>query len=322
MARYAKANQTTDNLKAAIETVGSLHDVVELPKVKKDLSKIDVDFENVMSISEWGKEGGDGPDNSPTEKVFDEIEMLTDVEGKQFPVEWCLCGGDWQLPVLFVVYLDHENHLRAYIPSDGNTYDRKTKAAYEGDDENGIKVWHGWWKNAEALSKDVANRIQVKEAGEAKSPKAKPLVKSGITFRQLIKSLRDYDDQLASVMPYARDAEDPVWGIEEIWFDNGVLMIGQTDDEGNNCHLIADDIEKCVPEELLDTPARVKVGVANDGEIIDKYGNPARTWFVKDSVVKSGDFVEDPESDDYTLDPDGDYEVGDWFCKWFLKFSK
>ena len=157
MARYAKANQHVEDLRSAIEDVGDLYDVVELPKVKKDLSKIDVDFENVMSIEEWAEE------TSQSQRIFHEIEMLMDVNGKQFPVAWCLCGGDWQLPLLFVVYLDQTNHLRGYIPSDGNPYDHEHKRAWEGDDEGAEEEWENWPNNIQQLTNDVANRILVKE---------------------------------------------------------------------------------------------------------------------------------------------------------------
>ena len=59
-----------------------------------------------------------------------------------------------------------------------------------------------------------------------------------ITFKQLIQSLRDFDDQYAAIMPQAKDAEHPVWGIQYIWFADGILMLGQHDDEGLDVGLI------------------------------------------------------------------------------------
>ena len=130
---------------------------------------------------------------------------------------------------------------------------------------------------------------------------------STLTFRQLIQSLKDFDDQLAAVMPQAKDAKNSAWGIQYIWFENGVLMLGQYDDEGLDVGLIAERIEKCVPSELLDTPALVKVGVAEDEDsyarkILDKHGEDAKTNIVTSSVVKHirGD---------------------EMFCKWVLKFK-
>ena len=89
-------------------------------------------------------------------------------------------------------------------------------------------------------------------------------------------------------MPVAKGAENSMWGIEDIWFEDGVLMLGQHDDEGLTTDLIADRIEGCVPSELLDSNARVKIGVTErpngimklytkDGELCDEH-------FVKSSV--------------------------------------
>jgi hypothetical protein len=127
-----------------------------------------------------------------------------------------------------------------------------------------------------------------------------------LTYRQLIQPLKDFKDQLASVMPVAKGAEDPVWGINDIWFEDGVLNLGQYDDEGDSCGGIADGIEKCVPPELLDEVAVVRIGVKEeeDGkkELYGSYGQVSVSHNVKSSVVK-------PCRDD------------DWFCKWTLKFA-
>lgn len=42
-------------------------------------------------------------------------------------------GGDWEWPVYFVIYWDGSN-TRAYVPTNGNVFNRATKAAY-GNDE-------------------------------------------------------------------------------------------------------------------------------------------------------------------------------------------
>lgn len=145
-----------------------------------------------------------------------------------------------------------------------------------------------------------------------------------ITFKQLIQSIKDYKDQLASIMPIADDAENPAWGIEDIWFEDGVLMLGQTDDQGDPCDLIVEKIERCVPEGLLDKPAVVKIGVAgwgaSKGKIFDKYGELAEAHIVKSSVVKSmADAIANEDSEDFE-DDCYDWE-DDAFCSWVLKFE-
>ena len=145
-----------------------------------------------------------------------------------------------------------------------------------------------------------------------------------ITFRQLVQSIKDYEDQLASIMPVARGAENPAWGIEDIWFEDGVLMLGQTDDQGDPCSLIVENIERCVPEDMLDKPAMVKIGVVyghdDNRQIIDRYGKPATTYSVKSSVVKSmSDAIANDDSEDF--EDDGYEWDDDTFCTWVLKFN-
>ena len=126
-----------------------------------------------------------------------------------------------------------------------------------------------------------------------------------LTFRQIVQSLRDFGDQYASVMPVAKGAENPIWGINYIWFENGILNLGQHDDEGDSCDLIAEQIEECVPSDLLDEVAVVRIGVTEevDGkkDLYDPYGEVSVSHNVKSSVVKA---IRDD----------------DWFCKWILKF--
>ena len=145
-----------------------------------------------------------------------------------------------------------------------------------------------------------------------------------ITFKQLIQSIKDYKDQLASVMPIAPGAENPAWGIEDIWFEDGVLMLGQTDDQGDPCSLIVENIERCVPEGLLDKPAVVKIGVVDgdddDRKIIDRYGELAEAHIVKSSMVKSmSDAIASEDSEDF--EDDGYDWEDDAFCSWVLKFE-
>ena len=126
-----------------------------------------------------------------------------------------------------------------------------------------------------------------------------------LTFRQVIQSLKDFGDRYASVMPVAKGAENSAWGIEDIWFVDGVLMLGQHDDEGLTCDLIAERVEECVPSELLDSPARVKIGVTcRPNGVIKLYtadGEPCVEHLVKSSEVRR-------RNED--------------FCKWVLKFAK
>ena len=43
-------------------------------------------------------------------------------------------GGDWEFPVCFVMYWDGKE-LRAYIPKDGNAWNKKQKTAYGSEED-------------------------------------------------------------------------------------------------------------------------------------------------------------------------------------------
>lgn len=75
-------------------------------QARKDVEKIDFDFENCEGATEGKNSLPDGT-----------------------AIIWCWAGGDWEYPVHFVVYLDPQDHLRAYVPSDGNIYCHTCKRA-------------------------------------------------------------------------------------------------------------------------------------------------------------------------------------------------
>lgn len=77
--------------------------------VHKDLSKINFDFENCTEMA------GD----IPTEQLPDGTAIF-----------WCAAGGDWEVPLYFVVYLCDKNQVRAYIPTKGNTFCTHCKTAF------------------------------------------------------------------------------------------------------------------------------------------------------------------------------------------------
>ena len=125
-----------------------LHEVVGFSNslANKDVSKIDFDFEN----SEIDREG---------EKALPDGTSII----------WAYAGGDWEYPVYFVLYLDPDNHIRAYVPKDGNTYCHKCKSAWgtcecndEKDSEDHLND-DDYGPDYDAMYKDVCNRIQTKE---------------------------------------------------------------------------------------------------------------------------------------------------------------
>jgi hypothetical protein len=289
-----------------IDREGGLSEIIYNDKLKvhKDLLKLDMGFDNIGYLAdidvEWSYDGaGFDVAKSPH---FETIEK----DGETYPIAWCYANADGEQPVCFVVYVGQEGKLRAYIPDDGNNIRNGHSRNKETWTVNPFhqKGYFYYWR----MMNSVKNRISVKGAvgssGEAGSEKGGD---APLTFRQLIQSLRDFGDQYASVMPVAKDAENSAWGIENIWFEDGVLMLGQHDDEGLSCDTIAERIEGCVPSDLLDEVAVVKVGVTYQSggvniDVLTKYDEPAKAHNVQSSVVKS-------------------CRDNDWFCKWTLKFA-
>lgn len=92
----------------------------ELPNsIEKDLSKVNFDWKN---YSVFGDDYNCGYPVGHKELV----------EG--FHIYFCAAGGDWECPVCFVFYNTNEG-LRAYIPKDGNLWNKKEKCAY-GSESN------------------------------------------------------------------------------------------------------------------------------------------------------------------------------------------
>ena len=281
-----------------IQREGGLSEIIYNDKLKvhKDLLKLDMGFDEIGFI--------------PEHAIGEQFTMVGGVGG-DYPIAWCYANATCEQPLMFVLYIGQEGKLRAYIPDSGNNIcnaHTRNKETFEGTVYGGEWDWRRcYFFDPERMMECVKNRILVKgEVGSGKAVSGNG-GETPLTFRQLIQSLRDFGDQYASVMPVAKDAENSAWGIENIWFADGVLMLGQHDDEGLTCDLIAERIEKCVPADLLDEVAVVKVGVTYQKggvniDVLTKYDEPAKAHTVQSSVVK-------PCRDN------------DWFCKWTLKFA-
>lgn len=151
MPRFAKANQTIEDLKKKIKDMDDLYHIVysnAYKKIDDDLSKVDVEFENVDYINEF---------ETPGTEPLESFEMIGGI-----PIAWCAGGGGWQLPLVFCLYISDKGDLRGYIPSKGNAYDHKNKQAYCEDDfdEREYELLYAF--NAIELREDVGNRIKIK----------------------------------------------------------------------------------------------------------------------------------------------------------------
>lgn len=169
MTRYSKSNQTIENLKGLIWRVsgdsGEPYSILnvditpEKETVRNDLSNINVDFENVESF-----DSEDSYDHLPGLEALDGYEMIGDGDSA-FPVLWCAGGGDWELPLVFILYMGANGELRGYIPENGNAYNHDEKAAYgntDGDPSFGDDDPR-YVSDVDKMKADIANHICVQK---------------------------------------------------------------------------------------------------------------------------------------------------------------
>lgn len=109
----------------------------------KDVKKVNFDFEN-HEVDEVD------PDLSIHRKLPDGTEII-----------WCWAGGDWESPVSFVLYLDPNDKIRAYIPKNGNCYCTKCNTAC-GSCQCGAQEPADFDVDYVQMYDDVINRIQTK----------------------------------------------------------------------------------------------------------------------------------------------------------------
>jgi hypothetical protein len=95
-------------------------------QLKKDLSKVQFAWENFCT----------DPDDHRTYREFLGFHTLPN----GMPFWGCLAGGDWEIPILFILYLDPSKKLRAYIPERGQYYNKEEKCAFgnQGDETQDV----------------------------------------------------------------------------------------------------------------------------------------------------------------------------------------
>lgn len=104
--------------------------------LKKDLSKVDFDWENYTSATDLM--------DLAWEEIKDTFGYSRSIMGPHNQmgnkgVSWigCAAGGDWEEPVFFMLYICN-GALRAWIPRDGNCWNRTTKQAFGNDNKADI----------------------------------------------------------------------------------------------------------------------------------------------------------------------------------------
>jgi len=92
----------------------------ELPaRLEKDLKKVDFDWENFTGFGETHGYCG---------YPFGYRELAPG-----FHVYFVNAGGDWEFPICFCFYWG-DDELRAYIPKDGNAWNKEEKCAYGSEE--------------------------------------------------------------------------------------------------------------------------------------------------------------------------------------------
>ena len=129
-----KKDMTIEDLQNIVEKYDGLHSALYENPADDDVSAVNFDTEN---IEEFGTEYS--YNHLPGLENLDGYEMLGEGDSA-FPVLWVAAGGDWELPLVFVLYIGEDDNLHAYVPDDGNCYNREKMSAYgnnEGDPDYG-----------------------------------------------------------------------------------------------------------------------------------------------------------------------------------------
>jgi len=125
----AKKNLTIEDLKNAIGKHYDIHSAVYETPADDDISVVNFDTEN---MEEFGTEYS--YNHLPGLEALDGYEMLGKEGESAFPVLWVAAGGDWELPLVFVIFIGEDGEIHAHVPEDGNAYNHEKKAAYGNND--------------------------------------------------------------------------------------------------------------------------------------------------------------------------------------------
>lgn len=122
----------------------------------------------------------------------------------------CSAGGDWEYPVFFIVYWDGKK-LRAYVPTEGNPWNTKTKQAYGNDeDADGINAHKRWPDKFDGSPLDDSGCFDADDAEMEKDIMARILpVPSGLKPKpkSAKKTLQERIEALVYYAPGDEDSE-------------------------------------------------------------------------------------------------------------------
>ncbi len=145
---YKGEDVVEDDPETQKELWNYISDITNDSTIEKDLKKVDFDWENYYT-PEYPHYNADSPEI---------VGFHTLDNGLTFLGMWA--GGDWEWPVFFILYWDG-THVRAYIPKDGNTYNRRNKKAYGNDEEWDAEELLKVYGDAEHCPKFESDKILV-----------------------------------------------------------------------------------------------------------------------------------------------------------------
>jgi hypothetical protein len=121
MARYYTETSKENFLSKVKELFESKEFPYKKPKdIETDLGKVNFDWENYTRFEETS-----GYSIYPV--GYRELKP-------DFHIFFVNAGGDWEFPICFIFYWG-ANKLRAYIPQNGNIWNKKEKCAWGSEDE-------------------------------------------------------------------------------------------------------------------------------------------------------------------------------------------
>lgn len=151
-----KKDMTIEDLQNIVEKYDGLHSALYENPADDDISSVNFDTEN---MEEFGTEYS--YNHLPGLKNLDGYEMLGEGDSA-FPVLWVAAGGDWELPLVFILFIGEDGKLHGYVPEDGNAYNHEKKSAYgnnDGDPVYGDKEDTRYVFDVEKMKGDILNHF-------------------------------------------------------------------------------------------------------------------------------------------------------------------
>lgn len=118
----AKRDASREDFLSALKDLTEKADAEELTSVADALSK-DLDKSGI----EFDTENCSG---DPEDFDMPGYELGQDTLAGGTFIMWFGAGGDWEQPIAFCVYLGEDDKIHAYVPHEGNCYNKETNAAF------------------------------------------------------------------------------------------------------------------------------------------------------------------------------------------------